>query len=533
MVATGDGIQRYPLLRLLVPYVIGIVLADALWHHADAGWLYGAGVCAVLLLLVLCTARRVAWWSGMAACCLFLVAGGAGYALSRSRAQYAWPAHEVVYEARVEDAPRHRARSMRCVMEVTALHDSAHWQRVGRKVLAYMQPCGDADSLRAGDVVCFRGTVRAPRNFAPGTGFDYARYVTMQGAAGTVYLSQGSWAAVGEEPSAPGVRMLRLRHTLLAEYMERAFGGDVLGVLSALTLGDKRVLGEEVRAVYADAGVSHVLALSGLHVGMIYAMLVFLLRGLLRSRSLRWLREVLTVAVLWLFAMMVGMSASVVRAVSMYTLYILARWVSKESSPLSVLSLAAFAMLLVQPLSLFDVGFQLSFMAMVPILCVEPRLEALFRRSSLPPVPAYLVGVACMSLAAQLGTFPLVLYHFGTFPTYFLLTNLVVIPYLYVVLLLIAVWWLLALAGGPWAVSLGRVVQLLVEWLNRLLACIADWPFAVLRVEDFSAAAVLFTYLFLSFAALFLIGRWQRGGVLALAALLGLLVTLLLQGVCK
>ena len=338
---------------------------------------------------------------------------------------------------------------------------------------------------------------------------------------------------MGEEPSAPGVRMLRLRHTLLAEYMERAFGGDVLGVLSALTLGDKRVLGEEVRAVYADAGVSHVLALSGLHVGIIYAMLAFLLRGLLRSRSLRWLREVLTVAVLWLFAMMVGMSASVVRAVSMYTLYILARWVSKESSPLSVLSLAAFAMLLVQPLCLFDVGFQLSFMAMVPILCVEPRLEALFRRSSLPPVPAYLVGVACMSLAAQLGTFPLVLYHFGTFPTYFLLTNLVVIPYLYVVLLLIAVWWLLALAGGPWAVSLGRVVQLLVEWLNRLLACIADWPFAVLRVEDFSAAAVLFTYLFLSFAALFLIGRWQRGGVLALAALLGLLVTLLLQGVCK
>lgn len=533
MAAIGDDIQRYPLLRLLVPYIIGVVLADALWPHVDDGWLYGAGVCAVLLLLVLCTARRMAWGTGVAVCCLFLVLGGVGYTLSRSRAQYAWPAHEVVYEARVEDVPRHRTRSMLCVMEVTALRDSVRWHRVGRKVLAYMQPCGDADSLRAGDVVCFKGKVRAPRNFAADLDFDYARYVTMQGAAGTVYLPHGSWAAVREEPFALGVRMLRLRHVLLTEYMEQAFGGDVLGVLSALTLGDKRVLSEEVRSAYADAGVSHVLALSGLHVGIIYAMLAFLLRGVFRRRSLRWLREVLTVAVLWLFALMVGMSASVVRAVSMCMLYVLARWVSKDSSSLSVLSLAAFVMLLVQPFCLFDVGFQLSFMAMVAILCVEPRLEALLHRRSLPPVPAYLVGVVCMSLAAQLGTFPLVLYHFGTFPTYFLLTNLVVIPYLSVVLIPFAVWWLLALASAPWAVPVGRVVQLLVEWLNGFLACIGDWPFAVLRVENFSAAAVLFTYLFMSFAALFLIGRWQRGGVLALASLLGLLVALLFPVVCK
>lgn len=529
MAAIGDSIQRYPLLRLLVPYILGIAVTDVIWPHIVGWWLYGIGACAVLLLVVgmFGAVRCRGWLSGVVVSLFFLLLGGVGSSLPRLHSHYIWPSGKAVYEARVTDAPQRRARSMLCEMEVDAVLDSVAWHKVGRKVLVYMQPTPETDSLRVGDRVCFWGRVRPPQNFSDDLDFDYARYVTLQGAAGTVYLSEKSWRRVGADSLGLRERMLCLRHTLQREYMHPTFEGDALGVLSALTLGDKSGLSEEVRAAYTDAGAAHVLALSGLHVGVIYAMLAFMMRGVLRRRDLRWLREMLTIAVLWLFALMVGMSASVVRAVTMCTLYILSRWVSGEGNSINVLSLAALAMLLVHPLYLFDVGFQLSFMAMAAILWVEPRLEMLFRRSSLHPIPAYFVGVVCMSLAAQLGTFPLTLYHFGTFPVYFLVTNLVVIPYLYVVLMLTVVWWVLALAGLPWSTALGHGVQYLVGWMNDLLSWIGHWPGAVFHVEVYNALAVLFTYLFILFAGLFLVKRWPRGAVLALASLLGLLLALL------
>ena len=529
MTAIGNSMQRYPLLRLLVPYVVGIVVADVLWPYIVAWWPYGIGACAVLLLVMgmLGALRRRVWLLGIAIFLFFLLLGGVGCGLSRMQTQYAWPTRKVVYEARVIDAPQRRARSVLCEMEVTALRDSAAWHRVERKVLTYIQPTAEADSLKVGDRICFRGKVKSPQNFSDDLTFDYARYVMLQGAAGTIYLPDGDWCRVGENPLTLRERMLRLRHALQREYMHPAFEGDAFGVLSALTLGDKSELSEEIRAAYTDAGVAHVLALSGLHVGIIYAMLAFLMRGVLRRRDLRWLCEVVTIAVLWLFALMVGMSASVVRAVTMCTLYILSRWVSGESDSINVLSLAALVMLLVHPLYLFDVGFQLSFMAMVAILWLEPHLETLFHRSLLPPIFAYPIGVVCMSLAAQLGTFPLTLYHFGTFPTYFLVTNLVVIPYLYVVLMFTVVWWGFVLAGLPWAATLGHGVQLLVGWMNDLLSRIGHWPGAVLHVESYNALAVLFTYLFILFTGLFLVKRWPRGIVYALASMLGLLLSVL------
>ena len=185
---------------------------------------------------------------------------------------------------------------------------------------------------------------------------------------------------------------------------------------------------------------------------------------------------------------------------------------------------------------------------MASILWVEPYLELLFRRDGdallhffhpeqsedtrvishyvLRPLLGFLVGLLCMSLAAQLGTFPLVLHHFGTFPTYFLLTNLVVVPCLTIVLLLSLVWWAMLLLGLPWMGLLGNLLQQIVAWMNRVLSCIGQWPGAVQHVEDFGIPAVLCTYFFILFAGLFVIKKWPRAAVFALTALLGLVLCL-------
>lgn len=326
-VAVGDSIQRYPLLRLLFFYLCGIGLADALYHHIPllVTWgVWGSLLLLVFLLITWACCRKVLF--GVFASGLFLMLGIWNYSWARSEAEYVWAAENLQYEARVVDSPRARERSILCEVEVTAVRDSS-WHRVGRRIFAYMEPCDEAEALLPGDILYFKGVVRAPRNFSDSLTFDYARYVTMQGAAGTVYLTREHWCRVGEEPLTLRERLLRLRSRLLRQYEIAAFEDDVQGVLSALTLGDRRGLSKEVRAAYSDAGASHVLALSGLHVGVIYGMLAFGLRGVLRKRSLRWVRELLILVVLWLFALMVGMSASVVRAVAMCTLYVLARWV--------------------------------------------------------------------------------------------------------------------------------------------------------------------------------------------------------------
>lgn len=520
--------SRYPLLGLLIFYICGVGLADALYLCIPSLDLYGAWGAMVLSFILLLTmfSRRNKIY-GIVISVLYLAFGIWSYAQTRSNTSYEWTLEESLYEARVLSLPRARQRSVLCETEVLLVRDSSAWHPVNRKVFVYMEPCDEACNLQPGDVFCFRGKVRAPRNFSDSLSFDYARYVSMQGVAGTVYLPLENWARIGEGNLSLRDRMVRVRHRLVRNYLVPTFDGEALGLLSALTLGDKQALSAEVRTVYSNAGVAHVLALSGMHVGIICGVLSFLLGLFFRQHSLRWLRELFTIVLLWGFALLVGMPASVVRAVSMCTLYIVARWFSDgTTSSLHILMLTAFLMLLVRPLYLFDVGFQLSFMAMVSILWIEPYLGQFMRKYASHSVVSYFVGIVCMSFAAQLGTFPLVLYHFGTFPTYFLLTNLLVVPALFVVLVLMAIWWLLALVGVPFALSFGAFVQCFIEWLTRCLECIGHWPGSVLHIGGgYGIVAVFFTYLIIFFLGLLFFKRWSRALPLALASLLGLLLT--------
>jgi competence protein ComEC len=166
-------------------------------------------------------------------------------------------------------------------------------------------------------------------------------------------------------------------------------------------------------------------------------------------------------------------------------------------------------------------------MAMAAILWLVPRMEELVVTYRTHPVVAYVVAMVCMSVAAQLGTFPLVLHHFGTFPSYFLLTNLLAVPCLSVVLALMLVWWMLVLLGIPLATPLGILLQHAMGFINTCLAHVAQWPGAVLHVSSFPLLSVLFTYLLIASLALFVIKKWSRGLIWSLVALIGLSLSLL------
>ena len=277
---------------------------------------------------------------------------------------------------------------------------------------------------------------------------------------------------------------LAQRAKLLDRLSESGLDGSVYAVVAAMTLGDKSQLTKELRDTYAVSGASHILALSGLHLGIIYTLL-----SLLLSRR-RWqvISQVVIIVCIWLFVFLVGMSASVVRSAVMITVYALLSLGHRDKMSVNTLAFAAIVMLLFNPKSLFDVGFQLSFMAVLAILLFYPLFESVWSQQFLfgHRLFRWLWTTLAVSCAAQIGVAPLIAYYFGRFSCYFLLTNLVVVPaatlilYLSLLVLLIP--------------SLAYLLIYIVDALNQLLLWITMLPGASIEGLHPTLLQVWMTY---------------------------------------
>ena len=219
---------------------------------------------------------------------------------------------------------------------------------------------------------------------------------------------------------------LRQRAKLLERLKSEGIEGDAYAVVAAMALGDKSALTKELRNVYSVTGASHVLALSGLHLGIIYTLISFLIVG----RRWQAVSQLICILSIWAFVFLVGMSVSVVRSAIMLTVYALLSLGHRDKMSVNTLAFAAMVMLMVSPRSLFDIGFQMSFMAVLSILLWMPVFMGVFSEGYLMEHRwvKWCWGMAAVSIAAQIGVAPLIAYYFGHFSSYFLLTNFLVIP---------------------------------------------------------------------------------------------------------
>ena len=254
------------------------------------------------------------------------------------------------------------------------------------------------------------------------------------------------------------------QRSLLLERLETAgLSDDRYAVVAAMALGDRSALTKELKETYSKTGASHVLALSGLHLGIIYALLSMLVVG----RRWQMITQVATVLSIWAFVFLTGMSASVVRSAVMLTVYALLALGHRQKMSVNTLAFTAIVMLLVTPKALFDVGFQMSFMAVFSILLFVPLFYRPFSAEYLMTHRAvsWLWGMVAVSVAAQIGVAPLIAYYFGR--------NFIVIP---------AATLILYLALGTLLIpSLGVVLASMVGLLNTTLLYIATIPGATIE----------------------------------------------------
>ncbi len=428
----------YPIFRLALSLAAGIFFADAVGLDGRALPYLWAGMLLGGILMAVAGGRKDGH-GGLtvgAVALLFGATGAALYVLEQRRTAYEWEPGEAVYRAVVRETPRRTRKAWQSVVEVEAVRQPADgtWRPVKRRVLLYWLPDSLQGDLALGDRCCFRARLERPEGGRELGGFDYGRYLMRKGIAGTGTAFAGNWRKTGvDEEFSLSRELLRLRERWLSGWREGGLKGDELAVVAAVTVSERTGLSRELREAYTAAGASHILALSGLHVGLLVAVLAAVGYPLRRYRWTRTLGDVGLLGALWAFAGLTGLGVSVVRAVTMFTLYVVARRVTESRyRGAMALSAAAVVLLLHRPSSRFEGGFQLAFSAVAAILLCRPWLRRWTDGRS--AAVRYVLQLAGMSVAAQAGTLPWVLYYFGVFPSYFLLTNLVVVPMVTVLL---------------------------------------------------------------------------------------------------
>ena len=264
------------------------------------------------------------------------------------------------------------------------------------------------------------------------------------------------------------IKALMLRERLLSRLRVNDDDDEAQALIAAMVLGDKSALTPELRNRYSITGASHVLALSGLHLSIIYLLLTRLTLG--RRRS--WLIQIVVLTAVWTYALLTGLPTSLIRAATMITVYGLFSLGGRRRASLNILCFTAIIMLLADSSALFDVGFQLSFMAMLGILLFTPLMESWMSARWMMEhrILSWVLSLLMVSVAAQMGTAPLVAYYFGRFSTWFLVTNLIVIPLTTLLLYAALASFILPVIGGV-AVTIAHV-------MNKALDTMTTWPLA-------------------------------------------------------
>jgi competence protein ComEC len=498
---------------LLVPLVVGILCGDQLYVEGvqlPFKLLFVVAFVSLSAMIVVYRAFRrylSRWVFGLFAYSFFLLFGVCWQNIRLQQTVVDFPSAETLYRVVVTGRPEQKAKSVLCRARVLGQKDSLSLKKIdASSVLLYFSPDSASQTIQRGDELLLSTRLALPARSGNPDEFDYPRYLVRKGISATGFVPAGKWQVTAHHLR----RSLQdhafdCRDKVLNRYRELGFQADNYAVLSALTVGYKDELSESIRESFSVSGASHVLALSGLHIGFLYLLIFFLLKRIPgSSMGIKAFRVTTIVTLLWGFAFLTGLSPSVVRSVIMFSLIGLSQFSTERTLSLNTLFVAGICMLIYNPSWLYDVGFQLSFVAVASIVLIRPWLyERLTVRNRFLDK---LWGLATVSIAAQIGTAPLVLLYFSRFSVHFLLTNILVVPL--VTIIIYAAIAMLLLSFIPMAGQLAaHGLNLLLDLLSAVVRGVERLPFASIdRVRVYPVEVLLF-YLLLFLLGWYIVRR--------------------------
>ena len=389
------------------------------------------------------------------------------------------------------------------------------------KLLLYFSKDSVVPDLKYGDKILINKKLIAIKNSGNPGAFNYERYAAFQQTFHNVFLKSNDWVKLeGKNINAFQQFLFTSRQAILTALQKNISSGkDELGIAEALLIGYTNDLDKDLVQAYSNTGVVHIIAISGMHLGLIYAMLVWLFARMPLIKKSKAIQAILILTCLWLFSLLTGGSASVIRSAVMFSFITAGKMLLKrEASIYSSLAASAFVMLCYNPYYLWDVGFQLSYLAVVGIVVFQkPIYNCLYVKNK------YLDMVwkaAALTTAAQILTFPVCIYYFHQFPLLFLITNLIAVPLstaiLYAEIFLIAFSWIPFVAEYA-----GKATAWLLWLMNKFVLWVNELPFAVWDKIPANVFTTWLLYATVIFIAAWLINKNKKMMRWALAFLTG------------
>jgi len=395
---------------------------------------------------------------------------------------------ETVLVAEIESELKESNSYYKYLLQPLVVKEFSSIELKKEKVLLYLKKSESQRKFSVGDRLHLNlritGLLPAPNPAQ----FDYSDYLRKRGVYFQAFSSK---AVLIDSVSSISSKAFKSRSYLISLLQESSISKENLAVLKALILGDKSGLDLELRNDFSQAGVMHVLAVSGLHLGIVYLLFSQLFNFLLKRRFLL-IKAFLLLLIIWSFAFLSGFSSSVQRSAFMFSFFLLGQSIGRKGTSLNSIAASAFVMLLIDPFNLFQLSFQLSYSAVMGIILIHPSVMGLFdiRNRWIKKI----ISIVVVSIAAQLTTLPFVLHYFHQFPNYFILSNLLVVPLVFLIVALGAL--LLAfLLLFDHALYLDALMQGLLQLLRILVGSVSKLPYASLQQVWLEKSSIILLFL--------------------------------------
>lgn len=484
-------LQANPAIRLLLPLLLGILLGNSVSISVTIllGILVVLGVVMLLFFFFQKNSN-----SGVAVCNLLFFTFLGVFLVQKEKATYSLPQNLGTHYAKaiIRTEAEEKPNSMAVLLEVIALENEKRVQTFHFKALTYFQKDKTLESWQYGDTIIAKLRFQLlPKPTNP-YAFDYGKLLHQRQIYG---LARGEIAMATHLRASTFslIRMAKSVQRYLAEILKHYLPNTkVRGFLQAMTLGDKTSLSPEIRLDFTNTGVVHILAVSGLHVGILFGLLNLLFRSFRKTLRGRIFLVALGLAVIWGFAFIAGLSVSILRAATMFSILQLSMLSLRPYQIYNSIALSAILLLIYNPFYIYEVGFQLSYGAVLGIVTFVP----MWNREVVNPILDKLKTLVLVSLSAQIGIAPLIFYYFHQFPSYFLFTNIVVLllaPFLLGGTLLLFIAATFPIFANIIAISLTFLTEICISFVNFM----ATLPYAILLNYQFDFVQVLLSYGFI------------------------------------
>jgi len=427
--------HQYPFIRLIIPIIAGIAIARMVDKPLSIPVALLVGIIVICILFVFIFSKsssyKYRWITGILINLTFIIIG---YQITSSNTPkfnkdniLAISEKSKEFIVLVTDPVSEKPNSYKIVVKTLFYKDSLKWNKTSGKAILYLEKDSLARKIRYGDKMIIHASlneIKPPQNPAE---FNYKKYLANKGIYNQTYVKSKNWEIIdrnrGNLIKATGIR---IRTKFLKILESQNIKGREFAVASAILLGYDDKLDSDQQKEFAGAGAMHILCVSGLHVGIIYVILNSLLLFLDRKSWTRFLKVILLLLLIWTYALITGFSPSVLRASTMFSFIILGRSMKRKPNIYNSLAASAFLLLIINPYIITEVGFQLSYLAVIGIVSLYQPIYNLYIPDNWLLKKIWQISV--VSFAATLATFPLSIYYFHQFPNLFLITNLVAIP---------------------------------------------------------------------------------------------------------